>query len=93
MLFCYISCTVMNNLSWLPSSICSQMGITGDGLMTAQAVGAATVLPTTVPLIQHGGLERAVSASQLDGGDTLCSLTPWCRYTYSFYIFPENIPF
>lgn len=57
------------------------MAITGDGLMTAQAVGAVTVHQTTVPLTQRGGLGRAVSASQLDAGDTLCSLTPWCRYT------------
>lgn len=65
-------------------SICSPMGITGDGLMTALAVGAATVHQTTVPLTQHGGLGRAVSASQLDAGDTLCSLTPWCRYIHIF---------
>lgn len=58
------------------------MGITGDGLMTALAVGAVTVHPTTVPLILHGGLEKAVSASQLDVEDTLSSLTPWCRYIH-----------
>lgn len=61
-------------------SICSLMGITGDGLMTAQAVGAATVHQTTAPLTQRGGLGRAVSVSQLDAGDTLCSLTRWYRY-------------
>lgn len=53
--------------------------------MTAQAVGVATVHQTTAPLIQHGGLGRAVSASQLDVEDTLCSLTPWCRYTQTFF--------
>lgn len=62
------------------------MGTTGDGLMTVQAVGAVTVHQTTVPLIQHGGPGRAVSASQLDAEDTLCNLTPWCRYT-SFWTF------
>lgn len=81
-------------MSSLPAfSICSPMGITGDGLMTAQAVGAVTVHQTTVPLTQHGGLEKAVSASQLDAGDTLCSLTPWCRYTQTLehlFPLPEN---
>lgn len=57
------------------------MEITGDGLMTVQAVGAATVHQTTALSTQHGGLGRVVSASQLDAGDTLFSLTPWCRYT------------
>lgn len=55
------------------------MGTTGDGLMTARAVGAVTVHQTTVPLIQHGEQARAVSALQPAAGDTLCSLTPWCR--------------
>lgn len=54
--------------------------------MTAQAVGAATVHPITVPLTQHGGLGKAVSASQLGAVDTLCSLTPWCRYMHEFFI-------
>lgn len=58
------------------------MGITGDGLMTVQADGAATVHQTIVPLTLHGGLARAVSASQLDDGDTLCSLTLWYRYDH-----------
>lgn len=66
-----------------PFSIYSQMEITGDGLMTAQAVGVVIVHQITVPLTQHGGLERAVSASQLDVEDILCSLTPWCRYAQS----------
>lgn len=48
--------------------------------MTAQAAGAVTVLQTTVPLTLHGEQERAVSASQLDAGDILCSLTLWYRY-------------
>lgn len=56
------------------------MEITGAGLMIAPVAGAATVPQTTVPLIQHGELERAVSASQQDAADTLYSLTPWCRY-------------
>lgn len=68
------------------------MGITGDGLMTAQAVGAVTVHQTTVPLTQHGGRGRAVSASQLVAGDTLCSLTPWCRYTQTLSPLPKNTP-
>lgn len=69
-------------LAFLPStlSIFSPMEITGAGLMTAPVAGAATVPQTTVPSIQHGGLERAVSASLQDAADTLCSLTPWCRY-------------
>lgn len=61
-------------------SICSPMGIIGDGLMTAQAAGVVTVLQTTVPLTLHGEQGRAVSASQLDAGDILCSLTLWYRY-------------
>lgn len=48
--------------------------------MTVQAVGAVTVLQTTVPLTLRGEQGRAVSASQLDAGDILCSLTLWCRY-------------
>lgn len=48
--------------------------------MTAQAAGAVTVLQTTVPLTLHGEQGRAVSASQLDAGDILCSLTLWYRY-------------
>lgn len=48
--------------------------------MTAQAVGAVTALPTTARLTLHGGLGRAVFASQLDAGDTQFSLTTWCRY-------------
>lgn len=63
-----------------PFSICSPMGIIGDGLMTAQAVGAVIVLQITVPLILHGEQGRAVSASRLEGGDILCSLTLWYRY-------------
>lgn len=58
------------------------MEIIGDGLMIGQVVGAVTVHPTTVPSTQHGELGRAASASQLDGGDTLCSLTLWCRYIH-----------
>lgn len=58
------------------------MGITGAGLMTAQVVGAVTVPQTTVPLILHGELGRAVSASQQDAADILCSLTPWYRYVH-----------
>lgn len=48
--------------------------------MTVQAVGAVTVLQTTVPLTLHGEQGRAVSASQLDAGDILCSLILWYRY-------------
>lgn len=69
-------------LAFLPStpSIFNPMEITGAGLMTALVAGAATVPQTTVPSIQHGGLERAASASRRDAADTQCSLTPWCRY-------------
>lgn len=56
------------------------MGITGDGLTIAPAVGAVIVHPTTALLTRHGELGRAVSGSQLGVGDTLCSSTPWCRY-------------
>lgn len=68
-----------------PFSICSPMEITGDGLMTAQAVGVITVHQIIVPLTQHGGLGRAVSASQLDVEDILCSLTRWYRYVQSLW--------
>lgn len=74
-------------------SICSLMGIIGDGLMTAQAAGAVTVLQTTVPLTLHGEQGRAVSALQLDAGDILCSLTLWYRYaqTHSRHSFKMYI--
>lgn len=72
-----VLCIQLSSLS--ACSICSPMGITGVGLMTAQADGAVTVHQTTAPSTQHGGQGRAVSASQLVVGDTLCSLTPWCR--------------
>ena len=65
-------------------SICSPMGTTGDGLMTAQAAGAVTVHQTTVPSTQHGGLERAVSVSQLDAGDILYNLIQWYRYVQAY---------
>lgn len=55
------------------------MGITGVGLMTAPVVGAVTARQTTALLTQRGGLGRPVSALQLGAGDTLCSLTQWCR--------------
>lgn len=76
------------------------MGTTGDGLMTAQAVGAVTVHQTTVPSTQHGGLERAVSVSPLDAGDILYSLIQWYRYAqpyrdlYSYYtLFMDSLNF
>lgn len=55
------------------------MGITGAGLTTAQAAGAATVQVTTAPSTLPGGRERPASASLLAAGDTLSSSTPWCR--------------
>ncbi len=55
------------------------MGITGAGLMTAQAAGAATARVTTAPLTQPGGQERPASASLQAVEDTLSSSTPWCR--------------
>lgn len=82
-----ILCIPFVQLSSLSAfSICSPMGIIGDGLMTAQAVGAATVHQTTVPLTRHGGLGRAVSASQLDAGDILYSLTLWYRYAQTLFL-------
>lgn len=71
-------------------SICSPMGITGDGLMTARAVGAVIVHQTTVRLMQRGERGRAVSASQLDAEDTQCSLTQWCRYAQDLSVTQYN---
>lgn len=67
------------------------MGIIGDGLMTAQAVGAVTALQTTVPLTLHGEQGKAVSASQLDAADIPCSLTPWSRYALLLNSIKQNV--